>query len=484
MKVELVLPAMPSWQVGEGSSVPPLGLMYIAGVLNEAGHEVQITDQQGEDLSDEKLKEKIKKFDPGVIGYTTYTHFGRRAIKIADYIHEAINPNVITIFGGFFATMNPKEILGTSKSVDFCVRGEGEFTALELINALEKNQDISKIRGITYKENGIIKATPDRPIIKDIDALPIPDRNLVKGNHYGNYANMSIEKFTSLGTSRGCPFQCRFCLTTQWHKNIWRKRDFRKVADEFEYLHDLGYKNALIVDDNINVSPKHVNRLSHELRKRKLDLNWFCEGRVGSGTAQMYNEMRRAGCKLIFLGIESGNQRILDYFDKRATVEQARNTVKAIRKANIDMITATFIVGSPTETLQEVHNTINFALKLDIDIPLFGILNVFEGTALWDEYLKQGHINPEEDWGKAIPVCDFHPDCLPRDTLVKLINRGYKKLLNSKKWVLKVMLRALKSRFRLKMYLKNLDKRHTIKQRFRFADISQLDLYLEDKEEN
>ncbi|NVM54486.1 MAG: cobalamin B12-binding domain-containing protein [Candidatus Helarchaeota archaeon] len=481
MKVELVLPAMPSWKVGDGSSVPPLGLLYIAGVLNEAGHEVDVTDQQGENLSDEGLKKKIKKFDPDVVGYTTYSHFGRRAIKIADSLQK-LNPNISTIFGGFFATFNPTEILGISSAVDYCVRGEGEVTALELINALEKNQDVSKILGINYKENGIIKSTPDRPLIEDIDTLPIPDRTLVKGNTYGGYANMQIDKFSSVGTSRGCPFKCTFCLTTHWNRNRWRKRDFRKVADEFEYLTHLGYQNILIVDDNFNVNPKHVIHVSQELRRRKLDVNWFCEGRVSSGSAQMYNEMRRGGCKLVYLGLESGNQRILDYFNKRATVEQAFSAVKAIRKANIDMITGSFIVGAPTETIQEVQNTIDFALKLDIDVPLFGVLNVFKGTMLWDEYLDKGYINTEEDWGKAIPVCDFHPDCLSRDLLVKIINRGYDKLISRKKWYLKVILRALKSRFRLKLMMKNIDKRHDIRKRFRFGDISQLDLYLEEDE--
>jgi radical SAM superfamily enzyme YgiQ (UPF0313 family) len=481
MRVELILPALPSWSVGSGSSVPPLGLLYIAEVLNKENHEVIVTDQQGENLSDENLKRKIKKIDPDIVGFTTYSHSGRKAIKLALDLRE-INPNLIIIFGGYFASFNAEKILETAPmAVDFCVRGEGEYTALELINALERKQELSEIRGITYRENGIIKSTPDRPIIKDLDALPIPDRTLVKGNKYGEYSNMSIDKFTSISSSRGCPFNCKFCLATQWGRNKWRKRNFRKIADEFEYLIGLGYQNFLFVDDNFTANRKHVILLSQELKHRKFDINWFCEGRTTGGSIEMYSEMRYGGCKMIYLGFESGTQRILDYYNKHTTIDQAVRTVEKIRKAQIDMVTGSFILGAPGETIQELQNTIDFSLKLDIEAPLYGILNVFKGTGIWDEYLAQGYIDPETHWGKALPVCDIHPDCVPRDTIIEIINRGYQKALTRKKWYIKLFLRALKSRFRFKMFRKNISKRHEIAKRFKFSDIVQKDICLDEE---
>ncbi len=480
MKVALLLPAEPSWQVGTGSSVPPLGLLYIAGVLNQAGHEVSITDQAGENLSDEKLKQKIKKLEPDILGLTTYSHSGQKAIELVQDIKET-NPNLITIFGGYFATFNAKKILETTPAVDFCVRGEGEYTAVELVNALEKKRDLSEVAGITYRENNIVKSTPDRPLIKDLDALPIPDRNLIKGNTYGNYANLSIDFFTSIGTSRGCPYNCTFCLATQWSRNKWRRRDVHKIADEFEYLTHLGYENFLLVDDNFTANRKHVIRLCQELRHRNLDINWICEGRTTGGSLEMYNEMSHAGCRMIYLGLESGNQRILDYYNKHATINDAFLTVKKIRKAQIDFITGSFILGAPGETIQELQNTIDFSIKLDLDAPLFGILNVFKGTRLWDEYLAQGYIDPERHWGKALPVCNIHPDCAPRDIIIEIINRGYNKFLRRKKWFIKFLLRSLKSKFRLKMVIKNFNQRHELRKRFKFSDIVQHDLYMEDE---
>lgn len=479
IKIELILPAESSWKVGSGSSVPPLGLLYIAGVLNQSGHEVKVTDQAGENLSDEKLKNKIIKWDPEVIGVTTYSHSGQKSIKLSQIFHEN-NPNVRIIFGGYFASFNAEKILETTPAVDICVRGEGEYTALDLINALQKNQTLSTILGITYRENGIVKSNPDRPFIQDLDILPIPDRTLVSKNIYGEYANMSIEKFTTIGASRGCPYNCRFCLATQWGRNRWRKRDFRKIVDELEYLTYLGYQNILFIDDNFTANRNHIIKLSQEIKHRKLDINWFCEGRTTGGSLEMYNEMRRGGCKMIYLGIESGNQKILNYYNKRATIDNAFAAVKKMRKAQLDFIIGSFILGAPGESIQDLQNTIDFSLKLDIDTPVYGILNVFKGTGIWDEYIEQGYIDPERHWGKALPVCDIHPDCVPRNTIIEIINRGYDKALNRKKWYIKLFLRVLKSRFRLKMFLKNWNKRHELRNRFKFSDLVQHDLYLEE----
>ncbi|MHA1835884.1 MAG: B12-binding domain-containing radical SAM protein, partial [Candidatus Odinarchaeia archaeon] len=408
--------------------------------------------------SDRGVINKVKSFNPDIVGFSTLTATGKRAAKQARIIKEW-NPNVKIVFGGYHATINGLRILKNYPYVDYAIRGEGEFSFLKLVKLLEKNKglsEIKKINGIIYRENNLIKEGPPDVLIKNLDEIPFPDRRLILHNDYGYISSMKMPAFTSLLTSRGCPYQCTYCSCAAFLKRRWLSRSVSNIVDEIEEILSLGYKNVLVVDDNFTVNKKRVIKICREIRRRKLDFNWIAEGRVDSCSLPMLKAMVDAGCKIIYYGVESANQRILDYYNKGTTVDQAVKATENARKAGIDIITATFIVGAPTETIKEIANTLKFAQKLDIDFPQFNILAAIPGAKIYDDLVKEGYINPELTWEEAPNVPSFHPQCVPESKINELILKYYKAFVLRKDFIIKELTKTLSSLYRIKLVTSNI----------------------------
>ncbi|GAH57925.1 unnamed protein product, partial [marine sediment metagenome] len=273
--------------------------------------------------------------------------------------------------------------------VDICVRDEGEYTFLELVKALERNQPLKDIKGLTYRENGKFKRNEQRPLIKDLDSIPLPDRKALKMEYKGSFGGLEFapKGFTSMVSSRGCPYHCTFCYGKRTVG--FRTRSVENIMEEILYLDSEGYKYLNFVDDNFTVSKKRVIRLCRLMQKHKVDLDWICEGRVNQVSDEMLREMKRANCRIIFFGVESANQRILDYYKKGITPAQSIAAVKKTRKAKIPFILGSFIVGAPSETFKEIYSTLKFAQKIDIDFPVYNLLGTMPGTDIWDEMVEK-----------------------------------------------------------------------------------------------
>ncbi|WEU40306.1 MAG: B12-binding domain-containing radical SAM protein [Candidatus Odinarchaeum yellowstonii] len=437
---------------------PPLGVLYLAGVLAREGVEVEVVDQAGEWLSDAALIDRVKRCDPDVVGFSTLTANGAVAARQA-FMLKNWNPNLKIVFGGYHATINGHRVLGKYPFIDYVIRGEGEYSLPVLVEALQKGGGVSEIRevpGIIYRENGVIKYGAEERGVRNLDELPFPDRRLILDNDYGYISGTKMPKFTFILTSRGCPYNCTYCSCAAFTKRRINLRSVGNVLDELEEIESLGYRNVLFTDDNFTVNRRRVIEICKGIRKRKIDLNWIAEGRVDSAHFDMLKAMADAGCKIIYYGVESGNQRILDYYRKGTRVEQAVDAVEKARRAGIDIITATFIVGAPGETLREVVDTLKFAQKLDIDFPQFNILAAIPGAKIYDDLAAAGYINVEETWESAPNVASFHPDCVPEKTLNQLILKYYREFAMRKEFIFKEVLRTLSSGYRLKLVVSNL----------------------------
>ena len=182
------------------------------------------------------------------------------------------------VFGNFYATFNAERILKKYLFVDYIVRGEGEYTSLELANCLEKDGDLKQVLGINFRNNGQIISTPDRPLIKDVDSLPFPDRELLDVEYHNTTAGVVVapKKFSSFVTSRGCVFRCRFCGCRRLARNLWRSRSVENIMEELHLLSSQGYKQFLFVDDNFTLNAKRVIKLCNRLRKEKVGYRIFC----------------------------------------------------------------------------------------------------------------------------------------------------------------------------------------------------------------
>ncbi len=386
MNVLLIYPASDNVFSKVGFILPPLGLGYVAAVLRNAGHKVKIHDfnVQTDGLS-------FDGFD--IVGISANTSRHKKALQIA---REAQKANLKVVMGGPHVTFMDEDTV-MNDGIDFVVRNEGEDTFLELINTIENGLSLSGINGISYNENGRFRRNPDRPAIRDIDAIPLPARDLMAMDKY-ILMEMAKRKVTSIITSRGCPLDCSFCASS-FSSMGWRARSVDLVVNEIELLNNkYGFSGIAFLDDNFTMKPSRTIEISKEIIKRGLDIRWWCFSRVDtiSKNEEMVRWMSESGCRHIFMGIESVNQDVLNSYNKKYSADKAKQAVEMLRDYKIDTM-ASFIFGDIKETKAMMLETIKYAKKLNPGSAQFTILTPYPGTRLYNE-IKDRLIT--DDWDK------------------------------------------------------------------------------------
>jgi radical SAM superfamily enzyme YgiQ (UPF0313 family) len=439
------------------ASFPPLGILYLSTLLEEEGVDVSVLDQPAKGFTMEETINWIEKENPDLLGFSAVASSGRNAALICKIVKER-NPNIINVLGNYYATFNAERILKKYPAVDIIVRGEGENTIIELLECLEKKKDLKKVLGITFRRGEKIVSTPERPLIRDLDALPFPNRKLIDSFYHCIIAeaNVAPKKFTSVVSSRGCVFNCRFCSCSKFARGIWRQRSVENTLEELHLLASEGYKQFIFVDDSFTLNQKRAIKLCQAMRKEKIDMEWICEGRVDNLSSELAREIERAGCKILYFGIESGNQRILDYYNKQTTIKQSEIAVKRARKVGIDVIIGSFIVGAPDESREEIKNTIEFAKNIPIDFPQFNILGIYPGTEIWDEFERGGFLKEGDYWETGIAVSELCPTAVPLNETKRMIHEGFKDFIWRPSYILKQIGRTVKSSYRLNVLRNNL----------------------------
>lgn len=450
------------------ASFPPLGILYLAAVLEERGVEVSVLDQPAKGFAIEETVKWIEKEAPDILGFSTFASSGRTAALISNEVKKK-NPNIIIVFGNYYATFNYERVLRKYPSVDIIVRGEGENTVIDLVNCLKNKGKLKDVLGIAFRNKNSIISTPDRPLIGDLNCLPFPDRKLIDMEYHSVIAgaNVAPKKFTSIVSSRGCFYRCRFCSCHQFARGIWRPRSIKNTMEELHFLASEGYKQFIFVDDSFTLNQKRVIKLSKRMRKEKIDMEWICEGRVDNCSFDMLREIAKAGCKVLYFGIESANQRILDYYSKQTTPQQSRTAVKTARKAGIDVIIGSFIVGGPDETRDEIQNTIEFAERIPIDLPQFSILGVYPGTDIWNEFEMKGLLKGGEYWETGIAVSEICPSAVPLHEIRQMIHDAFYDFVRRPSFILKQFVRTLKSQYRMSVMMNNLSRLGSIRENIR-----------------
>jgi radical SAM superfamily enzyme YgiQ (UPF0313 family) len=263
------------------------------------------------------------------------------------------------------------------------------------------------------------------------------------------------KKFTSLISSRGCAYSCRFCNCTRFGHNLWRARSAQNTLSELRLLASEGYKQLIFVDDNFTLNPKRAIEICRGMVKEKMDFEWICEGRVDNCTRELVREMVRAGLKILYFGIENANQRILDYYHKCITPQQAETAVKTARNAGVDVIVGSFIVGAPDETRQEIQNTINFAKRIPIDLPQFNILGAQPGNEVWNEMADKGYLNLDTDWESGIAVSEISPTTVPCDEIKRMVHKAFVDHVKRPTFLLTQLGRTVRSSYRRNVVASN-----------------------------
>ncbi len=470
MKVSLIFPKPPDRGIFCGTvkeaeryvkekidfyGFPPMGILYLATYLSENNFDVSIYDQFARGASINDTLKWIKHEDPDILGFSTITTSGTgiTSAEIAKRVKEEINPNVKILFGNYHATFNDTRILNKYPFIDACIRGEGENTLLEIAEKTEKGHGFEDIRGVSYRNNGRIIRNEDRPLIENIDTLPFPNRKLLGNVEYKSEVeglDISLGNFATASSSRGCAFQCTFCSSAMcWGR--WRPRSPKNIVEELSLLENQGYQNLYWVDDNFTISKKRLMELSYLIRKEKIDLKWMAEGRVTQSSRELLTAMKHMGCKIISYGVESGSQRVLDWYNKRITLNQVYDAIRNSKKDGIDIILANFIVGAPIETREEIIDTFNLSLKLDIDFPQFHILGIIPGNWIWDQMVDAKRINPDECWEVGTAILN-----IPLSELMARIKETHRKFMQRPRYISRQIYKILKSRYRQKAFWYNI----------------------------
>ena len=305
-------------------------------------------------------------------------------------IRETI-PNTKIVVGGPHPTIFPKQTMEEVPEIDFVGIGEGERIIVELLDAIENKRPISGVKGILYRKNNNIIMNEFREPIKDIDALPLPDRNLLNMKKY-KPAPTYYKKLPSyiMLTSRGCPFNCTYC--SKIFGRLYRYHSVDRIIKEMKILiYKYGAREIIFRDDTFTINKDHVRNLCNEIIKQELNekIKWTCMTRVHLVDRDLLLLMKKAGCWSIHYGIESGNQRLLNLIRKGITLEQCRNAIKWTKEFGIETKTF-FMIGLPTETKEESMKTLKFTKELDPDWIQVTITVPYPGTELYETAKKDG----------------------------------------------------------------------------------------------
>ncbi len=366
---------------------PPLSLLSMASVLETGGHHVQVVDVMCEADPTGKICRLLACADLVLINVSPGCCEESRVL--AEFVHKH-RPEVPVVLQGIYCTIHAGQALVDIPTADACIRGEGEHVITRVVETMMQKDNLSQLSGVYYREKDQIKAGKQPEEIQDLDSLPFPARHLVQDYDYGvmNGVRLSRPCFTSVLTSRGCPCQCRFCAT-YFLNGSYRQRSLENVLQEFRELQGK-YGSVMVEDDNFLVDPHRAMRIMDGLIEIGSDLEMFVAGaRVDSANRELYKKMARAGVKFISFGIESGNQRILDYYQKRITIAQIRKAVDLANEMGI-ITWGNFIFGAPVETKEQLEETLEFSMSLPLDMAFFRPLSYQRGADLWREAVARG----------------------------------------------------------------------------------------------
>jgi radical SAM superfamily enzyme YgiQ (UPF0313 family) len=392
MKVALINPAqLDSKYKFMGVVAPPLGLAYMAAVLEENDVEVIIIDACALEMDLGSVGRQLIEFSPDIIAITALTPTIAKALETAEYSKRVCKDSLI-VMGGYHPTFNYNEILKYD-FVDVVTIGEGEETLLDLTQTLEHDLPLSSVNGIAFDD----VVTPPRQLIMDLDSLPLPARHLLPMDSY-KLLNMDT-KMSTMITSRGCPMQCSFCSSAALHGSKLRMRSVDKILDEMEYLvNEMGIETIAFMDDTFTISKKRVIELCEGIEERNIEVMWGCTSRVDSLNKELLRRMKRAGCITVFMGVESADQQMLDTVNKQTTIERIRDAFEVSRQEKIRTI-ASVVLGMPGDTHESIKNTINFVKELNPSYAIFSLATPYPGTKFYQQTLEKDLIKVK-DWSK------------------------------------------------------------------------------------
>lgn len=378
---------------------PPLGLLYLAGAIikKNKNTEIKILDFHLNKFDEKKFQKLLLDFKPNMLGITAFSFEIINAFNYCGLIKKT-NDKIITIIGGCHASCFPEHIL-SNRSVDYSMKGEVEISFPILIDSIIKEKlDHSTIPGLIYRSKKANKIIVNKPrYLLNLDDVE-PAWDLIDLKSYPKLYLNKRYPVAPIITSRGCPYRCKFCSASEVSGLKWRYRSVKSIIKEIKKLyHEYGVKEIMIWDDNFTLNRSRVEEFCRALLKEKMNLIWSCPNgvRLNSLDFALLKLMKKSGCYSLCLGIESGSQRVLNNMSKNLKISTVKKIVPLIKKAGI-RTQGFFIIGYPSETIEDVNKTIDLALKLPLTRASFSLYQPLPGSESYSELLDGGYIAPNE----------------------------------------------------------------------------------------
>jgi radical SAM superfamily enzyme YgiQ (UPF0313 family) len=403
---------------------PPLGIGYIASYLREFGnHEVKIHDGLLQNTRVPDFAETLSTYSPTVVGISGQTTPSIYDVYYTAKVVKNHNPAILVVVGGAHVTFQDEQVLRECPEIDVVVRGEGEVTMSVLMEKVDQLQQYNGVLGTTIRNGPTIIRNPDRQYVSNLDDIPFPDYDTLNLRGYFPHG----KGIAPMITSRGCPFQCTFCSSSRITGKRWRGRSPDNVIEEVKLLQEVyGVEDVTFIDDLFTFDYRRVREICSRMIFDADDIGWTCSSRADIMTRhpEMTDWLKKAGCHTLYIGAESGSQKILNRIKKGIRLEQIISAVRRAKRVGLEVVLS-FILGIPGETKDDIRSTIDFACKLDPDLAQFTICTPYPGTPMYDEALENGWL-AVNDWSEFTvidPVMDL-PN-LSRSSIKQQLRRAY-----------------------------------------------------------
>lgn len=422
-----------------GSYMPPYGLLTIAGLLEEDGHTVQILDREIHPFSDEEIGKNIESARPDLIGMSVFTIGFKEAIKTATFLKRHFD---IPIVAGGPHTFVDFDNFSKNECFDFIVVGEGEITMSELVKTLETNGDLRTVSGLAVRMDGKLMKNSPRERLKDLDLLPFPAFHLLDNIKAYHPSPLGYRKrpFFPLVTSRGCPFHCYFCSTIWGHRWMAHSADY--VVNLVEYLiKEFNAQEIWFSEDTFVIDKQRIIEICQGILNRNLKISWTCMANVHRLDREMLSLMKKAGCWQMQLGLESGNDEVLQFIGKKTSVQMIRERVNLIYEVGIQP-RGYFILDHLIETKETMQQTIDFAMSLPLYSADFHLLQLPFGSRAREIAHKYGKVdyNPDLLTGYSSQGLGFVPKGMTESFLFRSQRKAHLEFFLRPKQILKMIM--------------------------------------------
>jgi radical SAM superfamily enzyme YgiQ (UPF0313 family) len=374
---------------------PPLGVGYLTASLQRANVEVRVYDLVVTRYDPSKLETIMAEFQPDIVGATAVSMTLASALDVLAAA-KRIDPRVVTVLGGAHVSFRAEQTLAQQPALDVAALGEGEETIVELCEAVAGKRTLASVAGLCFRDGDAIRMSSPRTTWVDVNTLPLPARELTPLARY-----RALGTPISMTTSRGCPFQCIFCVGRKLVGAKIRWRDASSVVDEMQQLVNLGFSQINLADDLFTAKHSHALAVCDEILRRGLRVSWVSFANVNTVDVPVLRRMKEAGCTTVSFGLESGNQEILKTTKKGTRISKIREAVAACNEAGV-RASGSFIVGLPGETPETIAQTIALGRELkELGADTgFHMLAPFPGTAVREQADKYQLKIFTDDWSQ------------------------------------------------------------------------------------